>query len=78
MMNVNVDERVVTREPAEHIGHGDVSQLRIAVMKSIKKMKDDAFNDPDIDLKAIYDRNVKCLTLLNKNNIVSVEIALKA
>ena len=62
MMNVNVDERVVTREPAEHIGHGDVSQLRIAVMKSIKKMKDDAFNDPDIDLKAIYDRNVKCLT----------------
>ena len=62
MITVNINDREIIKEPTEHVGHSDISELHIAVMKSIRKMKDEAYYDPDTSLKAIYDRNIKSLT----------------
>ena len=48
--------------PDFHNLHGEIIGVRLAVMRAIKRMKDEARDEPDVSLKTIYDRNrTKCL-----------------
>ena len=62
MLSINEDERAVTKGPTEHVGHSDFPLVRIAVLRTIKKMKVEDFNDTVKSLREIYNRNVKSLT----------------
>ena len=44
MLSINEEERAVTKGPTEHKGHSDSSNVRLAVLRAIKKMKDEAYS----------------------------------
>ena len=53
-----MENLTITKDPDDHTGHGDV----LGVLRALKRMKDEARDEPDITIKTIYDRNrKKCL-----------------
>ena len=61
-LSANMETLTITKDPDDHTGHGDVLGVRLAVMRALKRMKDEARDEPDITIKTIYDRNrKKCL-----------------
>ena len=53
MISIYEDRHTVTKEPSPHIGHEDYLTIRIHVLKAIKKMKDEAYNDSSATLSSI-------------------------
>ena len=61
-LSADIESFTITKDPDDHIAHGEVLDVRLAVMRAIKSMKSKARDEPDMSLKTIYDRNrKKCL-----------------
>ena len=53
-LSADIDSLTIIKEPDEHNDHAEVLGVRLAVMKAVKRMKDEARYEPDITLKSIY------------------------
>ena len=61
IITIDEDLHTVLKEPTSHICREDFPTIRIQVLKAIKKMKDEPYNDSSATLSSIYKRNVKAL-----------------
>ena len=56
-LSMDIDSMTVTKGPDAHNAHVDVLDVRLAVMRAIKRMKNEARDEPDVTLKSTYDHN---------------------
>ena len=48
---------IITKVPDAYNAHFDVLNVRLAVTRAIKRMKNEARDEPDVTLKSTYDHN---------------------